>query len=170
VRKLQIAVIGYNKDCTEAAKKAAYEVGKEIARAGAVLVCGGLGGVMESACRGAKENSGLTVGIIPQEDFSYANQYCDIVVCTGIGHARDFIVASSADGIIAVGGGFGTLIELGVGDMLKKVIVAMAGTGGMADRYGGKLLDERNSVPVIKVEDAKAAVDVILAADKKKLR
>jgi uncharacterized protein (TIGR00725 family) len=118
---------------------------------------------MEAACKGAKENGGMTIGIIPQEEFSYANQYCDIVVCTGIGYARDFVVASSADGIIAVGGGIGTLIEMGVGYMTKKVIVALAGSGGTADMYGGKFLDERNRVPVIMAHDAKTAVDTILA-------
>lgn len=167
MRKLQIAVIGYNEDCTDIASKAAYEVGREIARAGAVLVCGGLGGVMESACRGAKENGGTTVGIIPQEEFSQANKYCDVVVCTGIGYARDFIVASSADGIIAVGGGVGTLIELGVGYMTKKTIVAMTGSGGVADTYGGKFLDERQRVPITVAKDAKTAVEVILAANNK---
>lgn len=167
MRKLQIAVIGYNKDCTDGASKAAYEVGKEIARVGAVLVCGGLGGVMDYACRGAKENGGTTIGIIPQEEFSYANQYCDIVICTGIGYARDFIVASSADGIIAVGGGVGTLIEMGVGYMTKKTIVAMAGSGGVADMYGGKFLDERQRVPVMFAKDAKSAVEAILAGKTK---
>lgn len=163
VRKLQIAVIGYNKDrCTDIASKAAYEVGREIARAGAVLICGGLGGVMEAACRGAKESGGTTIGIIPQEEFSYANQHCDIVICTGIGYARDFIVASSADGIIAVGGGVGTLIEMGVGYMTKKTIVAMAGSGGVADMYGGKFLDERQRVPITVAKDAKAAVEAIV--------
>lgn len=167
VRRLQIAVIGYNKDrCTEAASKAAYEVGKEIAKADAVLVCGGLGGVMESACRGAKDNGGTTIGIIPQEEFSFANQYCDVVICTGIGYARDFIVASSADGIIAVGGGVGTLIEMGVAYMTKKTIVTMAGSGGVADMYGGKFLDERKRVPITVAKDARAAVQVILAANK----
>ena len=67
---------------------------------------------MESACKGAK-NGGMTVGIILQEEFSYANQFCEIVVCTGIGCARDFVVASSADGIIAIGGGVGTLVKKG---------------------------------------------------------
>jgi uncharacterized protein (TIGR00725 family) len=163
VRKLQIAVIGYNKDrCSDVARDVAYSVGKEIALAGAVLVCGGLGGVMESACRGAKENGGTAIGIIPQEEFSYANEYCDIVICTGIGYARDFVVASSADGIIAVGGGVGTLIEMGVGYMTKKTIVAMAGSGGVADMYGGKYLDERNRVPIIVAKDAKAAVKAIM--------
>lgn len=164
MRKLQIAVIGYNKDrCTDIASKMAYEVGKEIACAGAVLICGGLGGVMESACKGAKEYGGTTVGIIPQEEFSYANEYCDIVVCTGIGYARDFVVASSADGIIAVGGGVGTLIELGVGYMTKKTMVAISGSGGVADIYGGKFLDERNRASITVAKDAKTAVEMILA-------
>jgi uncharacterized protein (TIGR00725 family) len=164
VRKLQIAVIGYNKDrCSDIASEMAYEVGKEIAYAGAVLICGGLGGVMESACKGAKENGGTTVGIIPQEEFLYANEYCDIVICTGLGYARDFIVASSADGIIAVGGGVGTLIELGVGYMTRKAMVAISGSGGVADIYGGKFLDERNRVPITVAKDARTAVEVILA-------
>ena len=80
---------------------------------------------MENACKGAKEHGGLTVGIIPQEDFTYANNFCDIVIASGIGYARDFIVATSADGIIVVGGGVGTLLELCVGYMLKKTIVTI---------------------------------------------
>ena len=162
MRKLQIAVIGYNRECSEISKSLAYEAGKEIARAGAVLVCGGLGGVMESACRGAKENGGTTLGIIPQEEFSYANEFCDIVVCTGIGFARDFIVASSADGIIAVGGGVGTLIEMSVGYMTKKTVVAISGSGGVAEIYGGKYLDERNRIKILVAPDAGAAVRLIL--------
>jgi uncharacterized protein (TIGR00725 family) len=163
MRRLQIAVIGYNKDrCTEAASKAAYEVGSEIAKAGAVLVCGGLGGVMEQACRGAKENNGTTVGVIPQDDFSYANRYCDIVICSTIGFARDFIVAASADGIIAVGGGVGTLIELSAGYMMKKPMIAIKESGGTAAEYGGKFLDERKRVEIMVSEDSKQAVEIIL--------
>lgn len=162
MRKLQIAVIGYNKECSDVARTMAYDVGSEIAKAGAILVCGGLGGVMESACRGAKENGGTTLGIIPQEEFSYANEYCDIVVCTGIGFARDFIVASSADGIIAVGGGVGTLIEMGVGYMTRKTVVTISGSGGVAEMYGGKYLDERNRVKILTAPDAQSAVKQIL--------
>ena len=161
MRKFQIAVVGYNKDrCTEQARNIAYDVGKEVARAGAVLVCGGLGGVMESACKGARENNGLTVGIIPQEEFSFANGYCDVVICTGIGFARDFIIASSADGIIAIGGGVGTLIEMAVGYMTKKSIVVIAGSGGVADTYAGKYLDERKRVPILVAKDARSAVQI----------
>lgn len=161
MRKFQIAVVGYNKDrCTEQATILAYEVGKEIARAGAVLVCGGLGGVMESACKGSKENNGFTIGIIPQDEFSFANEFCDVVICTGIGFARDFMIASSADGIIAIGGGVGTLIEMAAGYMIKKSIVVIAGSGGVADTYAGKYLDERNRVPILVAKDARSAVRI----------
>jgi uncharacterized protein (TIGR00725 family) len=154
-------VVGYNKDrCTEQARILAYEVGKEVARAGAVLVCGGLGGVMESACKGSKENNGFTIGIIPQDEFSFANGFCDVVICTGIGFARDFIIASSADGIIAIGGGVGTLIEMAAGYMIKKSIVVIAGSGGVADTYAGKYLDERNRVPILVAKDARSAVQL----------
>ena len=162
MRKLQIAVIGYNNECTDIASKLAYDVGRSVAAAGAVLVCGGLGGVMESACRGAKENGGTTLGILPQEEFSYANRYCDIVVCTGIGFARDFIVGSSADGIIAIGGGVGTLIEMSVGYMAKKTVVAISGSGGVSEIYGGKYLDERNRVQIQSAPDADTAVSIIV--------
>ena len=163
MRKFQIGVIGYNDDrCTEVAKRIAYEVGKEIALSGSVLVCGGLGGVMEAACRGAKEVNGDTVGIIPQDTFSFANQFCDIVICSGIGFARDFIVATSSDGIVAVGGGIGTLIEMSVGYMIKKKIVAISSSGGVSDVYAGKYLDERKRVLIESAPDAKTAVQALL--------
>jgi uncharacterized protein (TIGR00725 family) len=168
LRKPQIAVIGYNKDrSTDQSRNIAFEVGVEVARSGSVLICGGLGGVMESACMGAKEYNGVTVGIIPQEEFSFANEFCDIVICTGIGFARDFIVATSCDGIIAIGGGVGTLIELGVGYMIKKIMVAVSGSGGIAEMYGGKFLDERNRVPIIVAKDAYSAVQIVLNNIKK---
>jgi uncharacterized protein (TIGR00725 family) len=168
LRKPQIAVIGYNKDrSTDQSRNIAFEVGVEVARSGSVLICGGLGGVMESACMGAKEYNGVTVGIIPQEEFSFANEFCDIVICTGIGFARDFIVATSCDGIIAIGGGVGTLIELGVGYMIKKIMVAVSGSGGIAEMYGGKFLDERNMVPIIVAKDAYSAVQIVLNNIKK---
>ena len=163
MRKLQIGVIGYNDDrCSGVAREIAYKVGKEIALSGSVLICGGLGGVMEAACKGAKEANGNTVGIIPQDKFSFANQFCDIVICSGIGFARDFIVATSSDGIIAVGGGIGTLIEMSVGYMIKKKIVAISPSGGVSEVYAGKYLDERNRVLIESAPDAKSAVKAIL--------
>lgn len=163
MRKFQIAVIGYNGDrCSDEARGLAYETGKEIAKAGAVLVCGGLGGVMEAACRGAKDAGGTTVGIIPQDNFSHANKYCDIVVCSTIGFARDFIVASSADGIVAVGGGVGTLTELSIGYMMKKPMAAVAGSGGIADSYGGKYLDERKRMQIKVAKSPAEAVKIVM--------
>lgn len=163
MRKFQIGVIGYNDDrCTEVSKEIAYDLGKEVALSGSVLLCGGLGGVMEAACRGAKEANGTTVGIIPQDNFSFANQFCDIVICTGIGFARDFIVATSSDAIVAIGGGIGTLIEMSVGYMIKKKVVAISPSGGVSDIYAGKYLDERKRVLIESAPDAKAAVQAIL--------
>ena len=162
MRKFQIAVIGYNDDrCSADARSLAYETGKEIAKAGAVLVCGGLGGVMEAACKGAKEAGGTTVGIIPQEEFSYANKYCDIVICSTIGFARDIIVAASADGMIVVGGGAGTLTELTIGYLMKKTMVAVAGSGGMAEMYGGQYLDERRRVQITIAKTPHEAVRIV---------
>jgi hypothetical protein len=168
MRKTQISVIGYNENiCTAVARKIAYDVGKEIALSGSVLVCGGLGGVMEAACNGANDNGGITIGIIPQGDFSFANKYCDIVIPTGIGYSRDFIVAGSADGIIVVGGGVGTLTEVTVGYMLKKRMVAITGSGGIADSYGGKFLDERKIIMIQKTTSPKRAVQQIIKYIKK---
>jgi uncharacterized protein (TIGR00725 family) len=163
MRKTQIAVIGYNEDwCTDIAKKMAYEVGKEIALSGSVLICGGLGGVMEAACKGAKENNGTTIGILPQDDFELANKFCDVVIPTGIGYSRNFIVATSVDGIIIVGGGVGTLIEVSVGYMLKKKMIAITGSGGIADEYGGRYLDVRKRVKILKTKIPKKAVANII--------
>lgn len=163
MRKFQIAVIGYNKDnCTDEATKLALQVGREIARSGSILICGGLGGVMEAACKGAKENNGTTVGIIPQQEFSFANKFCDIVICTGMGFARDLLVATSADGIIAVGGGVGTLLELAVGYMIKKTMVVISGSGGVSESYAGQFLDGRKLTPLILANDAHSAVQFVI--------
>jgi len=162
-RKLQILVIGYNADsCPKKTYDIAYDVGKEIAKRGAVLITGGLGGVMEAASKGVSENNGMTIGIIPSEDFDDANKYCNIVICTGLGFARDFINAYSADGVIIVGGGIGTLIEAGAAYMKKKPIVAIIGSGGTADKYAGKYLDERKRVKILTAKTPIEALDMIL--------
>ncbi len=90
----------------------AEEVGSLIARRGAALICGGLSGVMEAACKGAKKEGGLTVGVIPTIDKADANPYVDVVIATGMGTARNVIIVRSADAIIAVDGSFGTLSEI----------------------------------------------------------
>lgn len=91
---------------------AAEAVGRALAEAGAVLVCGGRGGVMEAACRGARSGGGLTVGILPGTSRSQANPYVDIPIVTGLGEARNVVIARTAQAVIAIGGSFGTLSEI----------------------------------------------------------
>ncbi len=91
----------------------AEEVGHEIARRGAVLVCGGLGGVMEAACRGAAVEGGLTIGILPGDNRRAANPHVKIPIVTGLGHARNVAVVKTAQAVIAIDGSYGTLSEIG---------------------------------------------------------
>lgn len=123
-REMIIAVIGTRQPSPEEAR-IAEKVGREIARIGAILFCGGLGGVMEAACRGARAEGGITVGILPGDDPESANQYVRIPVVTGIGYARNSIIVKSAQALIAVGGGYGTLTEIGYALDLKKPIIGL---------------------------------------------
>ncbi len=106
-----IAVIGGNAP-DAASAQLAEAVGREIARRGAVLVCGGLGGVMEAACRGAVTEGGFTVGILPGADRGAANPHVRLPIVTGIGYARNAVVVGSARAVIAVDGSYGTLSEI----------------------------------------------------------
>lgn len=163
MRAKHILVIGYGGDhCTDYAYKISYEVGEEVALNGAILVTGGLGGVMEAASKGAKDRGGIVVGIIPQEEKEYANPYCDIVIPTGLGYIRDFITAYSADAVIVVGGGVGTSIEASVAYLKTKPIIAIEGSGGTADRIAGKYMDDKRLVKVIAEKDPRKAVKRIL--------
>jgi uncharacterized protein (TIGR00725 family) len=90
----------------------AYRVGKALARRGVVVVCGGLTGVMEAVCRGAREEGGITVGILPGHDHREANPYVDIAICTGMGYARNPLVVKSGHAVIAIDGAYGTLSEI----------------------------------------------------------
>jgi len=111
-QKRFIAVIG-GSDCTPEEARLAEEVGREIARSGAVLVCGGLGGVMAAAGKGASAEGGLTIGILPGDSRQAANPYVHIPIVTNLGEARNVIIVKSAEAVIAVGGGYGTLSEIG---------------------------------------------------------
>ncbi len=106
-----IAVIGAS-DCSKGEARLAEEVGRELARRGATLVCGGLGGVMEAACRGAAAEGGTTIGILPGNSPKDANPHVKIPIVTGMGYARNAIVAKSAQAAIAIGGSYGTLSEI----------------------------------------------------------
>ena len=162
-KKTQILIIGHNTNgCTDEHSKIAYETGSEIAKTGHVLVTGGLGGVMEAASHGARDSNGLTVGIIPQADASMANEYCDVVIPTGMGLTRDFLTALSADGIILIGGGSGTLSEICAAYMNKKPMVALRNMGGVNAQFIDNYLDHRQNIKIIGVDTPKEAVDKIL--------
>jgi len=109
--KALIAVIGAG-ECDERIYTQARQVGAGVARAGFGLICGGRLGVMEAACRGAREEGGLTIGILPGDDPSSANEYVDLPIATGMGIARNVIIVRSARAVIAINGGPGTLSEL----------------------------------------------------------
>jgi hypothetical protein len=111
-RRFLVSIIGGHKCSEELVAKAAL-CGRIVAEAGAVLITGGLGGIMEAASRGASENGGLTLGMIPGTDKDRANAFVDIVINTGLGNSRNTLVASTADLVVAFPGQYGTLSEIG---------------------------------------------------------
>lgn len=126
MKPLYISVIGGG-SCEATEQALAEQVGRLVAQEGATLVCGGLGGVMEAAARGARAAGGVTIGILPGHDRSQANAYLDHVVTTGIGHARNLAVVSSGDAVIAVGGSYGTLSEIGLAAKIGRPVVVLGG-------------------------------------------
>jgi hypothetical protein len=106
-----IAVIGGG-SCNQEEARTAEEVGRELAKRGATLVCGGLGGVMEAACRGASAEGGTTIGVLPGDNRQSANPYVQIPIVTNMGYARNVAVVKSGQAVIAVGGNYGTLSEI----------------------------------------------------------
>ena len=142
-----IGVIGAGA-CSEEVAQLAREVGREIARRGAVLLCGGLGGVMAAAARGAKDAGGITLGILPGPSIQDANPYIDIPVATNMGQARNAIIVQTAQALIAVAGGYGTLSEMALALKIGKTVVA--------------LRPQFEIVGVQRVDTAKDAVAIVL--------
>lgn len=110
-RRRYVAVVG-GAEASRPELARAREVGRALGEAGAVVVCGGLGGVMEAACRGAHEAGGLTVGLLPGRERGEANRHVDVALPTGLGEARNALVVAAADAVVAVGGEYGTLAEI----------------------------------------------------------
>lgn len=119
-----IAVIGAGA-CSAELDKLAVAVGAEIAHRGATLICGGLGGVMAAAARGAREAGGFTIGILPGPSTEAANPFIDFAVATNMGQARNAIIVQSADALISVAGGYGTLSEIALALKIGKPVVAL---------------------------------------------
>jgi uncharacterized protein (TIGR00725 family) len=131
--KTRIGVIGADGGITPAVSRISEKIGRDIALSGSVLVCGGRGGVMEAVSRGASLAGGLVVGILPSYDKKEGNKYVDIAITTGMGHSRNSIVVSSSDAVIAINGRPGTLSEISLALCMGKPVIAVSGTGGVAD-------------------------------------
>ena len=153
-----------------AAYTAAFETGKLAVDAGFRVITGGLGGVMEAACKGAHASElyreGDTIGVLPQFDPGEANAWVDIAIATGLDHARNGLVAN-ADAVVAIGGGAGTLCEITFAWMYKRLIVAITVPGWSAE-LGGRRLDHRVRCPdvlddqIFAAEDAKRAMAIVV--------
>jgi uncharacterized protein (TIGR00725 family) len=132
-----VAVIGGGEADPEVAALA-YEVGRELARKGAVVVCGGLGGVMEAAARGVQEAGGVSIGILPDPDRRRANPYLTYTIPTNLGHARNMLIVHSAEAVIAVDGSYGTISEAAIALKLGKPVVALQNTWSLANLKAAK--------------------------------
>jgi uncharacterized protein (TIGR00725 family) len=153
-RQPVISVIGAGK-CSKKLQDLAETVGREIAASGAVLLCGGLGGVMEAAARGAKEAKGTTIGILPSDRKADANEFIDFVIVTGMGEGRNMLVAKSADAVIALPGKYGTLTEMAFALLNGIPVISVS---------AWKLGDE-----VQQVEDPVEAVKVAVESARKRI-
>jgi hypothetical protein len=142
-----IAVVG-GSSCTPAEAELAAAAGRLIAGRGAILLCGGLGGVMEAACRGAKEAGGPTVGILPGDDPRAANAYVDVPLATGMGEMRNALIVRAAAGVVAIGGGWGTLSEIALAQRIGTPVI------GVRDAFPG--------IAITRVDHPAAAVARLL--------
>ncbi len=155
-----ISVIG-GSETSDIGIKTAHELGEEIAKRDVVLVCGGMGGVMEAACKGAKLHNGLTIGILPTHEKQAGNAYLDVAIPTGLGYARNFLVAKASDAIIAIDGSAGTLSEIAIAWFSDIVVVALKNSGGWATKLADTKIDHRRKDKVFAAETAKEAVDIV---------
>ena len=159
-RRPVVAVIG-NSQATAEALRIAEDLGRLVVEHGWRLVTGGLGGVMEAAARGAHQarryREGDVIGILPGGDPTLANRWVDIAVPTGMGHARNVLVVATADAVVAIGGGAGTLSEMALAWQLGRPLVGLL-VEGHSLRFAGQALDSARAERVWPAEDADQAV------------
>jgi uncharacterized protein (TIGR00725 family) len=171
----RIAVIGQSGEIPNDVKHIAEEVGKFIAKSGAVLLTGGGDGVMEAVSKGAKEAGGLVIGILAGDETHVANDYIDVPITTGLHFDfRSVILVHSSDALIMIRGGNGTLSELSAAYMNKKPVVVIETTGGWAAKlkevaFEGSYLDERRTVEIHFSKSAKEAVELALKMVKEEM-
>jgi len=147
---MYISVIGGSK-CSKEIYELAYEVGREIAKRKAILVCGGLSGVMDASAKGAKEAGGITVGILRGDTRVGASKYLDVSIPTGMGEARNVLVVKAADAVIAIGGEYGTLSEIAHSLKMNTPVIGLETWDIGEDEFG--------KTRIIKADDPISAVE-----------
>ncbi len=150
-RRRVVSIIG-GADCSKREYQIAEEVGYLLGKKGVVLVCGGRGGVMEAACIGAQRAGGITIGILPSYDPSEGNPYLDVAIPTGMGHLRNALVAQAGECVIAIGGGYGTLSEIGIALKIGRKVIGID-TWDVIDKSGKKL-------KILRADKAEEAVNL----------
>ena len=158
-RKKQIVVIGSSDETVNLSEAAA--IGRFIAAQGFVLITGGRGGVMEAVSRGAAENGGIVIGILPGENLDSANRYCSVVIPTGLGFARNAVNVLAADVVIAIGGRSGTLTELAYSRLYGKPLICCTFSGGWSEDFSRVPADSRDGSPVYTARTAQEACGLI---------
>lgn len=164
----RIGVIGKDGKISKKIEKIAEKIGEEIAKNGAILICGGRRGVMEAACRGAKKFNGLTVGIVQSLNKEDANVYVDVVITTGMGYGRNVLVVSSSDVVVAIDGSVGTLSEIALALNYQKPVILIEGTKGVVDIVKEKIPElkkfeeDEKKLKIYSVKNAKDAVKLAL--------
>ena len=161
VCKGTISIIGASEIDKETEIKA-IEIGRLLAKNNIAVVCGGLFGVMEAVCKGAKQEGGLTIGIIPYKEKSPANKYVDIVIPVPFSQARNIVVVLSGDACIAIAGKAGTLSEISFAWIYGKPIVALTSVNGWSSKIAGQKLDDRRSDLIYGVETPQEAVTKVI--------
>jgi uncharacterized protein (TIGR00725 family) len=148
-----VAVVGASAATAEE-EAIATDVGRLLAEAGVIVVTGGLGGVMAAACRGARDAGGRTVGLLPGDDRSEANPWVDVAIPTGMGEARNALVARATDALIAVGGEFGTLSEIAIALKLGRPVIGISSWRIERATPSGD--------PILRAKDAADAVALVI--------
>ncbi|MHA1562530.1 MAG: TIGR00725 family protein [Promethearchaeota archaeon] len=157
-----IGVVGSgSEELNEKIYEIAEKLGYLIAKENYVLVCGGLHGIMELVCKGAKSANGFTIGFIPSLDKKSANRYVDLIIPTGMGEARNLILVSTADAIITIAGESGTLSEIAFAWKMSKPIISLNTTGGWSTKLADTKIDNKRNDKIHSAQSPEDAIDIL---------
>ena len=158
----KVILVAVSHQASDKSLKLAEEAGKEISKKNCILICGGLTGVMEASCKGVSEEKGTSICVIPSNNKADANPFCSIVIPSGIGFGRNFILVNSADAVILIEGQAGTYIEALASYLQEKPIIALSGSRGVSDKIKGSFLDDTKKVKILSASSPKEAVELAL--------